>query len=140
NSSDRHCQRISHASRTFVFLLERGDVQIDRGEVVQVDAGGWTGLKPRQTLHVPATPTARFDDGVRLTILGYEGDQLFMVRRATEGAGQDVGFPLRSTPAAAEIATPLDTSHFRQRRPGTAERCRRRGGDALTAPAGCYAK
>src|SRR5262249_28865647 len=110
------------ASRTFVFLLQRSDVQIHGGEVVQVDAGGWTALKPRQSLHVPPTSPAPFHDGGCPAILRYERDQFFMVCCAAVRARQDMGFPLTSTPPTAEIPAPLDAAYFRQRRPGTAER------------------
>src|SRR5207249_3581799 len=87
------------------FLETRGrrDVEIDRGEVVEEDAGGRAALKPCQRLHVAATPPARVDDRVRAPILRHELDELLMVGGATVGAVETLRFPLRATAAAAQI-------------------------------------
>src|SRR5262245_56959866 len=52
--SHRQGEGIAGAGRTFVSLLERGDVKVCAGEVVEKDAGRRGALQRRQSLHVAA--------------------------------------------------------------------------------------
>ena len=65
---------------------------------------------------------AGVDHRVRAALLGHEGDKLVMVGHAAVGTEQAPSLPLAATAAAAEIAAPLDASHFGKCRPGTADR------------------
>ena len=103
-------------------MFEGRDIQIHCREIIEHHSCGRAALKFSKSFDIAETTFARLDHRVRTAFLRHEGNQLVMIGHAAVGAKQTLSLPLSATPAAAEIAAPLDASHFRKCRPGTADR------------------
>src|SRR6266850_3317074 len=92
------------------------------GEVVKKNFGRLAALKRSKGFCVTKAALASVDHTGGTTFLRHERDKLIMVGHAAVGAKQTLSLPLSATPAAAEIAAPLDAPHLGKCRPGTADR------------------
>ena len=103
-------------------MFEGGDIKMRGGKIIEKNLRWGATLKGRKGFCIAKAALTGIDHRVRAALLGHEGDKLVMVGHAAVGAKQTLSLPLSATPAAAEIAAPLDASHFGKRRPGTADR------------------
>ena len=113
-------ERVACPRGASISLLQRRDIQVDAGEIIDHDLGGRTALQRGKSFDVTETALARLDHRMCAAFLLHERHQLFVVRHAAVRARQTQRLPSATAAAAAQIAAALDASHFGKGRPRTA--------------------